>query len=66
MKIGITTTVIQRGKTGVAQYVFALTQALLAHAHEHEITLRSWTKNGVELSKISFGISSFYQASQRS
>ena len=39
MKIGITTTVIQRGKTGVAQYVFALTQALLAHAHEHEITL---------------------------
>ncbi len=39
MKIGITTTVIQRGKTGVAQYVFALTQALMAHAHEHEITL---------------------------
>ena len=31
MKIGFSTSVIQRGKTGVAQYVFALLRAMLAH-----------------------------------
>ena len=39
MKIGFTTTVIQRGKTGVAQYVFALLRALLPHARRHEFHL---------------------------
>ena len=39
MKIAISTSVIQRGKTGVAQYVFALVRSLLAHAHEHEFYL---------------------------
>ena len=32
MKIAISTSVIQRGKTGVAQYVLALTRALLPYA----------------------------------
>jgi glycosyltransferase involved in cell wall biosynthesis len=36
--IGLSTSVIQRGQTGVAQYVFALIRALLQHA-EHEYTL---------------------------
>jgi len=39
MKIGLTTSVIQRGKTGVAQYIFALLRALLAHADRHEFHL---------------------------
>ena len=39
LRIGITTSVIQRGKTGVAQYVFALVRALVAQADEHEFTL---------------------------
>lgn len=39
MRIGISTSVIQRGKTGVAQYVFALLRALSAHAQQHEFTL---------------------------
>lgn len=39
MKIAISTSVIQRGKTGVAQYVFALVRALMAHAGEHEFHL---------------------------
>lgn len=39
MKIAISTSVIQRGKTGVAQYVFALVRSLLAHADEHEFHL---------------------------
>ena len=39
MKIGFTTSVIQRGKTGVAQYVFALLRAMLPHAAEHEFNL---------------------------
>ena len=30
MNIGISTSVIQRGQTGIAQYVFALLRALLA------------------------------------
>ena len=39
MKIGFSTSVIQRGKTGVAQYVFALLRALLVHADRHEFNL---------------------------
>ena len=39
MKIGLSTSVIQRGKTGVAQYVFALLRALLPYAREHEFHL---------------------------
>jgi hypothetical protein len=32
MRIGLSTSVIGRGKTGIGQYVFALTRALLAQA----------------------------------
>lgn len=39
MKIGISTSVIQRGRSGVAQYVFALLRALKAHADEHRFTV---------------------------
>src|SRR4051794_11496304 len=39
MRIGISTSVIQRGKTGVAQYVFALLRGFLAHADHHDFTL---------------------------
>lgn len=39
MKIAISTSVIQRGKTGVAQYVFALLKALQEYAGEHEFHL---------------------------
>ncbi len=39
MKIGLSTSVIQRGRSGVAQYVFALVRALLPHADRHEFTL---------------------------
>jgi glycosyltransferase involved in cell wall biosynthesis len=40
MKIGITTSVIQRGRSGVAQYVFALVRALRAQASSrHRFTL---------------------------
>jgi glycosyltransferase involved in cell wall biosynthesis len=39
MRIGISTSVIQRGQTGIAQYVFALLRALAAEAHEHEFFL---------------------------
>src|SRR4051812_28941776 len=39
MRIAISTTVIQRGKTGIAQYVFGLVKALLAHAADHDIHL---------------------------
>jgi glycosyltransferase involved in cell wall biosynthesis len=39
MKIAISTSVIQRGKTGVAQYVFALVRELLHYADEHEFHL---------------------------
>ena len=39
MNIALSTTVIQRGKTGVAQYVFALVRALLPHAGDHRFTL---------------------------
>jgi glycosyltransferase involved in cell wall biosynthesis len=39
MKIAISTSVVQRGKTGVAQYVFALVRALLPYADEHQFHL---------------------------
>jgi glycosyltransferase involved in cell wall biosynthesis len=39
MRIGISTLMIQRGKTGVAQYVLALVRALLRHTTEHSFTL---------------------------
>jgi len=39
MRIGITTSVVQRGKTGVAQYLFALLRALVAHSGPHEFVL---------------------------
>src|SRR6478609_8247018 len=39
MRIGISTSVIQRGKTGVAQYLFALLRALLPSAAKHEFVL---------------------------
>jgi len=39
MKIGFSTSVIQRGKTGVAQYVFALLRAMLTQGREHEFYL---------------------------
>lgn len=39
MRIGISTSVIQRGKTGIAQYLFGLLRALKRCAHEHELTL---------------------------
>src|SRR4051794_6745436 len=38
MNIGFSTTMIQRGKTGVAQYVFALIQALRTWAPVHSLT----------------------------
>ena len=39
MKAGFSTCMIQRGKTGVAQYVFALLRALIPHAAKHEFHL---------------------------
>ncbi|HXS67355.1 MAG TPA: glycosyltransferase family 1 protein [Candidatus Polarisedimenticolia bacterium] len=39
MRIGISTSVIQRGKTGIAQYLFALLRALLPYASEHRFIL---------------------------
>ena len=39
MRIGFSTSVIQRGKTGVAQYVFALLRAFLPHAQQHQFYL---------------------------
>ena len=39
MKIGLSTSVIQRGKSGVGQYVLALVRALLPSAARHEFTL---------------------------
>jgi len=39
MRIGLSTSVIQRGQTGIAHYVFALTRAFLPHATEHQFTL---------------------------
>jgi glycosyltransferase involved in cell wall biosynthesis len=39
MRIGISTPVIQRGKSGVGQHVLALIRALVASKSEHEFTL---------------------------
>jgi glycosyltransferase involved in cell wall biosynthesis len=39
MNIGISTSVIQRGQSGVAQYVFGLVRALLPFARQHQFTL---------------------------
>jgi glycosyltransferase involved in cell wall biosynthesis len=39
VRIGISTSVIQRGKTGVAQYVFALTRGLLEQTTQHQFIL---------------------------
>lgn len=39
MKIALSTSVIQRGKTGVAQYVFALVQAMLELETGDELNL---------------------------
>ena len=39
MNVGLSTSVIQRGRSGVAQYVFALVQALSRQAARHDLTL---------------------------
>jgi glycosyltransferase involved in cell wall biosynthesis len=39
MKIGLSTSVIQRGKTGIAQYFFALVRAFIPHLDRHQFTL---------------------------
>ncbi len=39
MNIGISTSVVQRGRSGVAQYVRALLRAFLPHAGSHRFTL---------------------------
>lgn len=39
MRIGISTSVIQRGKTGIAQYVFALLRGFLPFAEENQFVL---------------------------
>jgi glycosyltransferase involved in cell wall biosynthesis len=39
MRIGISTSVVQRGQTGIAQYLFALLRAFLPYAGQHRFTL---------------------------
>jgi hypothetical protein len=39
MRIGFSTSVIQRGKSGIAQYVFGLLRAMRHHLEKHEFTL---------------------------
>jgi len=39
MRIGLSTSVIQRGKSGVGQYVLALVRALLNHPGQHQLVL---------------------------
>src|SRR5258708_1997979 len=39
MRIGISTSVIQRGKTGIAQYLFALLRGLLPFTKQHRFIL---------------------------
>lgn len=39
MRIGLSTSVIGRGKTGIGQYVFALTRAMLAQGASHQFVL---------------------------
>ena len=36
MRIGISTSVIQRGRTGIAQHVFALLRAMIPHTAQHQ------------------------------
>jgi glycosyltransferase involved in cell wall biosynthesis len=58
MRIGFSTSVIQRGKTGIAQYAFALLRALLPGAGQHrfllfvleeDLPLFGFVKNHMEL-----------------
>src|SRR3954469_20406166 len=58
MRIGLSTSVIQRGRTGVAQYVFSLLRALrgLGSAHEfvlfvleEDIPLFEFARGGMEI-----------------
>jgi glycosyltransferase involved in cell wall biosynthesis len=39
MRVGISTSVIQRGQTGIGQYLFALLRAFLSHAETHRFLL---------------------------
>jgi glycosyltransferase involved in cell wall biosynthesis len=39
MKIGLSTSVIQRGKTGIAEYVFSLVRRFEGHTGEHQFVL---------------------------
>ena len=39
MRIGLSTSAIGRGQTGIAQYVFGLTRALMERTSEHQFTL---------------------------
>ena len=39
MKIGLSTSVIQRGQTGIAEYVFSLVRAFELHAEAHQFVL---------------------------
>ena len=39
MNIALSTSVVQRGKTGVAQYVFSLIKTFGRYAREHQFTL---------------------------
>jgi glycosyltransferase involved in cell wall biosynthesis len=39
MRIGLSTSVMQRGQSGVGQYVLALVRALLDQSHRHDFTL---------------------------
>jgi glycosyltransferase involved in cell wall biosynthesis len=39
MRIGISTSVIQRGKSGIAEYVLSLVRTFRAHAHTHQFVL---------------------------
>ena len=62
MNVGLSTSVIQRGRSGVAQYVFALVQALLRSPSRQELTLFvldddlplfNFAKNGVKIVPVS-------------
>ncbi|HHY86164.1 MAG TPA: glycosyltransferase family 4 protein [Verrucomicrobia bacterium] len=39
MRIGISTSVIQRGRSGIGQHLFALLRAMLLHPQNHQFTL---------------------------
>ena len=39
MRIGVSTSVIQRGRTGIAQYLFALLRAFTRYGREHQFVL---------------------------